>query len=82
MNVDIGKTYVVRIKDAQSADILHEYTTREKIIHDIKEISLNLLKGSILLISIIIPPLLFITIPLMKTKRVKWVFQVNMQLQI
>jgi hypothetical protein len=72
INIETGKTYVVYIKDGSTAEVLHKYSKKEAIIYNIGSISKSIFKVLAILISVVFPPLLFITMPLMRRgKRVK-----------
>ena len=72
INIETDTTYVVYVKDGSTAEVLHKYSKREAIIYNIGSISKCTFKVLAILISVVFPPLLLITIPLMKRgKRVK-----------
>jgi hypothetical protein len=71
MKLEVGKTYVLRVTDPKSCEVLHEYSKAERAA---KLLIPNALRvGRILLfaVSVCIPPLLLVTVPLMKKYPVK-----------
>ena len=71
-NIEAGTTYVVHVKDSSTAEVLHKYSKREAIVYNIGSIIKYTFKVLVVLASVLFPPLLFITIPLMRrSKRVK-----------
>lgn len=72
INIETDTTYVVYVKDGSTAEVLHKYSKREAIIYNIGNITKHTFKVLVVLVSVAFPPLLFITMPLMKRgKRVK-----------
>lgn len=70
MKLEVGKTYVIKITDEKNCEILHEYSLRERIVKNIASVLHTLLKTLILLVSVCVPPLLLITLPIFrKTKK-------------
>jgi len=67
--IEVGKTYVVEIKDSNNIELLHEYSKKEKFVHQIYPMLITTIKALSVLISVAIPPLLLITIPLLKKKQ-------------
>lgn len=70
MKIEVGKTYVVAIKDKNNIELLHEYSKKENFIYNIYPMAITILKVFSVLISVVIPPLLFITIPLLKKNKI------------
>ena len=66
MLIQPDKVYVVKVRDGTHADILHEYTKRERVIYNIKVNSITALKILVVIVSILIPPLLLVTMPMMR----------------
>lgn len=61
---EIGKKYVVKMKDEKSVELLREHTSRENVMFNIKNYLSNTFKVVVVIVSVCIPPLLLITIPL------------------
>lgn len=70
-NIEADTTYVVYVKDGSTAEVLHKYSKREAIIYNIGSISKCTFKVLIVLVSVLLPPLLLITIPLMRKNHAK-----------
>ncbi|CAB4125494.1 hypothetical protein UFOVP53_152 [uncultured Caudovirales phage] len=70
MKIEIGKTYVVAVKDKNNIELLHEYSKKESFIYNIYPKVIMILKIFSVLISVAIPPLLFITVPLLKKNKI------------
>ena len=66
INIETDTTYVVYVKDGSTAEVLHKYSKREAIIYNIGSISKHTFKVLVVLVSVAFPPLLFITMPLMR----------------
>ena len=72
INIETDTTYVVYVKDGSTAEVLHKYSKREAIIYNIGGIGKSTFKVLLVLVSVVFPPLLLITMPLMRRgKRVK-----------
>lgn len=79
INIETDTTYVVYVKNGLTAEVLHKYSEvlhkyskREAIIYNIGNITKHTFKVLVVLVSVAFPPLLFITMPLMRRgKRVK-----------
>lgn len=62
----VGNKYVVVMKDERSVDVLHEYSIREHLAYNISNALKGIVKAAVVIISVVFPPLLLITIPLIK----------------
>ena len=69
MDIKSGRTYVIRVVDDSNIAILHEYTKREMIVSKAYPIIATSIKIILVLVSILIPLLLFMTIPLLRRSR-------------
>lgn len=63
---ETGRYYVVKLKDERNCEVIREYHKIESIIYFLPNYIKPVLKAIALLISIAFPPLLLITIPLMR----------------
>lgn len=70
MKVEVGKIYVIKILDNKNVNILHEYSKKESFMYNIYSMAITVLKIFSVLISVVIPPLLFITILLLKKNKI------------
>jgi hypothetical protein len=70
MKIEVGKTYVIKVQDKNNIELLHEYSKKESFIYNIFPKTIIALKMLFILISIAIPPLLFITILLLKKNKI------------
>ena len=62
----VGSLYVVRLKDERSVDLLYEMRWWQRWIINSTFYLQTFLKGIVVLVSVLFPPLLFITIPMLK----------------
>lgn len=66
--IEIGRKYVVQVKTQNQVDLLREYTRRELFVFEFLGYVKSFFKVIAILVSVLFPPLLLITIPLLKTK--------------
>jgi hypothetical protein len=69
VKIETGKTYVIKVTDNKTVDILHEYTKKEKFMKQLYPVVALIIKVLLLIISALVPPLLLITIPVIMVKK-------------
>lgn len=62
----IGKEYIVKMRDQRSVEVLREWTLREKFIYNIGSYMLITLRVLAVIGSLVFPPLLLFTLPLLR----------------
>jgi hypothetical protein len=66
MKLEVGKTYVLKVTDHKSCEVLHEYSALEARVRKIYPNTMQVGRLILFAVSICIPPLLLVTVPLMK----------------
>lgn len=66
MKLEVGKTYVLKVIDQKSVELLHEYTKTERIARNVYPNVLLTSRILLFVLSVCVTPLLMITVPLMK----------------
>lgn len=67
--IEIGKKYVVQVKSYNTIDLLREHTVRERFMFNFLNHVKTGLKILLILASVLFPPLLLMTIPLLKQRK-------------
>lgn len=62
----VGKYYIVKLTDQRNCEVIREYSKFEHFIYSIPDYSKTILKVLAFIVSIAIPPLLLITIPMIR----------------